>query len=129
MSDSVKTILIVDDEPDVLVYLATLLTDHGFQVLTAESGARGMELAHTHHPDLITLDLAMPSESGLRVYCDLLEEPITGNIPVLIVTGVSSEFHHYLDNNPHLSPPTAFFEKPIDREKFIETIRNILGDS
>jgi len=60
-----KTILVVDDEPDVVAYLRTFLEDHGFYVVFAENGRTGFEKAKTENPDLITLDITMPEESGV----------------------------------------------------------------
>ncbi|MCP4673523.1 MAG: response regulator, partial [Desulfobacula sp.] len=54
-----KKILVVEDEIDIQTYISTLFQDHGYEVLTAENGKDGFELAKTAKPDLITLDIAM----------------------------------------------------------------------
>ena len=72
MSEQTKrTILIVDDEPDVAAYLKAFFEDNGFRAVTAADGKQGFEKATAEHPDLITLDITMPEESGVRMFRDL----------------------------------------------------------
>ena len=121
-----KTILVVDDEPDVLKYLETIFLDNGFDVITAVNGKECFEKANSEKPDLITLDISMPAESGVRAFRDLQENEATVNIPVIIITGISSEFKRFISSRKHVSPPIDYFEKPIDREKLIEKVKEIL---
>ena len=55
-----KTILVVDDEPNVVTYLQTLFEDNGYKVVTAVDGQDGLTKAQSEKPDLITLDISMP---------------------------------------------------------------------
>ena len=66
--------LIVDDEPDICVFLETVLEDNGATVLTASSGEEALALAKAEKPDLMTLDLAMPGQDGIAVYEALRKE-------------------------------------------------------
>ena len=66
MSDK-KTILIVDDEPDMVEYLKTLYEDNGFNTITAADGVEGFAKAESNQPDLISLDITMDKESGTVV--------------------------------------------------------------
>lgn len=122
-----KKILIVDDEPDVLAYLGTFLEDNGFQVLTAVNGKEAFDQALTQQPDLITLDITMPEESGVRAFRDLQEHKATGAIPVVIVTGIASDFKRFLETRKQVKPPAAYFEKPIDRDALLTKVKQILG--
>ena len=61
------TILVVDDEPDILEFLSAVLGDNGAKVLSASDGERGLELARQEKPDLMTLDLSMPGKDGGEV--------------------------------------------------------------
>jgi CheY-like chemotaxis protein len=81
-----RTILVVDDEPHVVVYLEMLLQDQGYATVSAANGREGMEKARAHTPDLICLDITMPEESGVRMYRSLKEDPRLASIPVLVVT-------------------------------------------
>lgn len=124
---SKKTILVVEDEDDVLDYLVTLFEDNGYNVITANNGSSGFKKAKTEHPDLISLDISMPEESGVRMYSELCNTSSTKNIPVIVVTGFSSEFKGFLDNLKQADSPIAYFEKPIDRDAVILKIKEILN--
>jgi CheY-like chemotaxis protein len=121
------TILIVDDEPDVLSYLGAFFSDSGMSVLTAKDGKEGMEKTRQFHPDLITLDITMPEESGVRMFRNLQEDPKTANIPVVVVTGISSDFKRFIETRKHLRPPAGYFEKPVDRVKLLAKVKELLG--
>ena len=126
MSNS-KTILIVDDEPDVCRYLELFFKDNGFNVLIAEDGRNGFALAKSELPDLVTLDITMPEESGVRMFRNLQDDPATRDIPVIIVTGVSSDFKQFIESRRQVRPPEGYFEKPIDRTELLNKVREILG--
>ena len=84
-----KKVLVLDDEPNVVAYLETLLQDNGYDTVSAGDGREGMEKARSEKPDLITLDISMPEESGVRFFRELKEDPDLAGIPVVIVTGVT----------------------------------------
>jgi CheY-like chemotaxis protein len=121
-----KKILIVDDEPDVVTYLATFLQDNGFTTVTASNGKEAFDQAVAEKPDLITLDITMPNESGVRAFRNLQEDDRTKNIPVIIITGVATEFKQFISSRKQVDPPTAYYEKPIDREEFLGKVKEIL---
>lgn len=122
-----KKILVIDDEPDVVTYLTAFFEDNGFDVISAPNGKAGFEKAKAEKPDLITLDITMPEESGVRCYRELLDEQSTKNIPIIIVTGVTVEFKRFIESRKQVKAPDAYFEKPIDREKLLEEVRRLLG--
>ncbi|NQT35411.1 response regulator [bacterium] len=122
-----KKILVVEDEPDVMTYLVTFFKVNGFDVLIATDGKTGFEIAKSDHPDLISLDITMPKESGVRMYRNLHDEPSTKDIPVIIITGVSSEFKGFIESRKQVNPPAGYFEKPIDREAVLARIKEILN--
>lgn len=124
-----KKILIVDDELDLVTYLSTFLNDHGFAVIAASDGVEGFRKAAAEHPDLITLDITIPEESGVRLFRRLQQDPATAAIPVVIVTGVSHEFKHFIETRKQVRPPAAYFEKPVDREALLATIDRLLAAS
>jgi DNA-binding response OmpR family regulator len=111
-----KRILIVDDEPDLVAYLRAFFEDKGFTVSSAANGKEGFEKAVAEPPDLITLDITMPEESGVRMFRDLQANAATAEIPVVIITGVSPEFKRFIETRRQVHPPAAYFEKPVDRD-------------
>lgn len=84
-----KRILVVDDEPDLVMILRTALQTEGYEVVTASNGPDGLEEASNSEPDLMVLDVMMPGMSGFEVLKKLKEEPKTSQIPVIMLTGVS----------------------------------------
>jgi len=121
-----KTILVVEDEDDIMDYLVTFFEDNGFNVLTAPNGKIGFEKANSDNPDLISLDISMPEESGVKMYRNLHDTPATNNIPVIVITGVSIEFKKFLESRKQVNPPAGYFEKPIDRHAVLARINEIL---
>lgn len=86
MSD--KTILLIDDDISVLKLLDIRLRRHdGYQVLVAQNGEQGLELARNEQPDLILLDWEMPDKDGISVLKELKNNEITRNIAVVMLTG------------------------------------------
>lgn len=128
-----KKILVIDDEPDERLYISTLLEDNGYITDTAEDGNEGLEKVRTDPPDLITLDITMPEKSGVRFYREIRSNPTPAAIPIVVVTGVTGlggnpeEFHKFLSTRKDVPPPDGFVSKPIDQEKFLETIRLLLA--
>ncbi len=122
-----KKILVVDDEPDVVTYVAGFLEDHGIAVIGAANGKEGFAKAKAEMPDLIILDLAMPGESGVRMYRDLYEDPATKRIPVIMLTGISHDFKRFIETRKQVPPPAGYFDKPADLNKLLEKISEILS--
>ena len=122
-----QRILIVDDESDVVAYLGAFFTDSGFSVTSAADGKEGFEKAKAEHPDLITLDITMPEESGVRMFRNLQEDAETAGIPVVILTGVSHDFKRFIETRNQVHAPAGYFDKPPDREQLLAKIREILG--
>ncbi len=85
-----KSILLVDDEPHVLEVLKVTLEDFGFQLLEAEDGPSALQIARDKKPDLVILDVMLPSMSGLEV-CKTLREESGESIPVILLTARSGE--------------------------------------
>lgn len=86
-----KTVLVADDEPDVLNLVAMNLQRAGFDVLKAADGEQALRLARDEEPSLVILDLMMPALSGLEVAKLLKQSPATARIPVLMLTAKSDE--------------------------------------
>jgi len=128
-----KKILVLDDEPNVVAYLETLLQDNGYDTVSASNGREGMEKARSEKPDLITLDISMPEESGIRFYRDLKEDPELAGIPVVIVTGVTGygykpeDFEKFISSRKRIPPPDGFIPKPIERDELLKGVTALLS--
>jgi DNA-binding response OmpR family regulator len=120
-------ILIIDDDPDIRIYLKTLFEKNGYETDQAENGEVGEEKAKAFQPHLITLDILMPKQSGMRFFKNLKGDDTLRDIPVVILTGVSQ--YRELHENDFSSPddlPAAFIEKPIKQEQILETVRELI---
>jgi CheY-like chemotaxis protein len=121
-----KKILVVDDEPDVVTYLTTLLEDNGFITISAKNGDEGLLKARSEKPDLISLDISMPEKSGVKLFRDIQSDPELDKIPVVIVTGISQDFEKFIKTRKQVKPPAGYISKPINQEEYIKGIKSIL---
>ncbi len=80
------TVLVVDDETDILELVAFNLERQQFHVLTADNGISAVQIAREKLPDMIVLDLMLPGMDGFSVYKELRADPRTSSIPVLMLT-------------------------------------------
>ena len=127
-----KTILVVDDEPNVRGFLRTVLEDAGFRVLTAEDGEVAMEIVRREKPDLISLDLIMPRKSGHRLLFDLKRDKELARIPVLVVTAhardeLGKPAVEELLEHGIMSGPGTYLEKPVRPVTYVRSIQRALG--
>ncbi|MFP6806692.1 MAG: response regulator transcription factor [Pseudomonadales bacterium] len=88
---SVKKIVVVEDEPDILELLSYNLKREGFEVLVALDGAKGMSLIQKIRPDLVLLDLMLPGIGGLDICRQLKADSATQQIPIIMVTAKGEE--------------------------------------
>ena len=115
-----KKILIVDDEQDIRIYLDTLFKKEGYETAIAEDGVIALKVLEEFNPDLITLDLQMPNNTGTDFYRKIHRNEKYNSIPIIVISGMAGR---------HLAvkKPVAVFEKPIDTEKLLEAVKNTIG--
>jgi Fe-S oxidoreductase len=129
-----RTILVIDDEPDVRLYLSKIFAEQGCEVMDAPDANQAMRAIKSRKPDLITLDLVLPRKTGEKLYWELRRDPLYRDLPVVVVSGYASiespriDFHGFL-REKGLPDPEGFIEKPVDVEKLLETVRCALQDS
>lgn len=126
------TVLVVDDEPDVVTYLQSVLEDAGINVVTAHDGDTALELIKTHTVDLISLDLVMPRKSGIRLLVELRKNQALSRIPVIFVTGHAHDPGVRKDVTDALSGstmtgPAMYLEKPVTPQGYLSNICRILN--
>ncbi len=125
MTGEKRTVLIIDDEPDVREYLTALLEDNGYVTVTAADGNEGLEKVKQKAPDLITLDITMPEKSGVRFYRDMKESDELKGIPIIIVTGISKDFERFISTRSQVPPPEGYLSKPIDRDEILKLAKTL----
>ena len=117
-------ILVVDDEPDILLFLSTVLEDQGATVIRAADGEQALALAVREKPDLVTLDLSMPGKNGGYVFEEIRNHPEIAATKVCIITG-KPELRRLIYERP-VAPPEGYLDKPIDEESLLSHVRMIL---
>ncbi|MEX0780838.1 MAG: response regulator [Balneolales bacterium] len=120
---SKPTILIVDDEQDILDLISYNLESEGFEVLKAENGQDGIKLVKQHKPNLVLLDIMMPKMDGLEVCEKLRKEQSVQNIPIIFLTARGDEQTEVdgLDRGAD-----DFITKPISIKKLVSRIKAVL---
>lgn len=91
LTNSVKKILIADDEPDILEIIQYNLQNEGFEVITAKNGNEAIEQAKRSQPDLIILDIMMPGKNGIEVCNHLRLQPAFNHTLIIFLTALSDE--------------------------------------
>jgi CheY-like chemotaxis protein len=125
MAADKKTILIVDDEPDVLTFLSTLFEDNGYATAKALDGNEALTKVKEKAPDLVTLDITMPNKSGVRFYREMKESAEWRKVPIIIVTGVSGEFKTFISTRKQVPPPEGYLSKPIDKTEILNLAKKL----
>ncbi|MBI5526298.1 MAG: response regulator [Deltaproteobacteria bacterium] len=120
-----KTILIVDDEPDVLTYLSTLFEDNGYLTARARDGNEALARVKEKAPDVVTLDITMPNKSGVKFYREMKESAEWKKIPIVIVTGVAGEFKNFISTRRQVPPPEGYLQKPIDAKEILALAKKL----
>ena len=127
-----KTVLVVDDEPNVREYLAQILRDADFNVLTASDGNEALELIRKQPPDFISLDLVMPGKSGHKLLYELRKDQDLSRIPVLVVTAHAQDelgkgdLEDLMENRV-ISGPGTYLEKPVRPLDYVRSVQRALG--
>ncbi|WP_233218946.1 response regulator [Adhaeribacter arboris] len=119
-----KRILIVDDSFYMRTMLKNMLTDAGYEVVgEAPNGQTALQLARETNPDLITLDVILPDNTGLDVLKGIKKEQ--PNMKVIIVSAVGQEV---IVNEAVENGAFSYIVKPFSEEKVLETVSNALKD-
>ncbi|HEU5440026.1 MAG TPA: response regulator [Ktedonobacterales bacterium] len=118
-----KRILIVDDEPDIVLAVQTVLEDAGYQVASVDRGDRLMnQLSAGEVPDLIVLDMLLSGRDGREIARELKAQPHTHQIPILMLSA-----HPAALREAHDAGADAFLAKPFELDDLLETVAKCLG--
>jgi len=121
-----KTVLIVEDNELNMKLFHDLLEAHGYDTVGTRNGVEVIELARTHRPDLILMDIQLPEVSGLEVTKWIKGDPELHEVPVVAVTAFAMKGD---EERIRQGGCEAYLSKPISVAKFMETIRRFLGNS
>lgn len=127
-----KSILVIDDDVQLVDSVETLLESVGYQVAHAYQSKKGIEMAKDIKPDLILLDIMFagpPGPDGIELSRQLNQDPDLDGIPVIILSGVRKVLDYPIKIFPdeRWMPVKAFLEKPIKPDKLLAEIEKVLG--
>ena len=117
-------VLVVDDEPDVLLLCRLNLQQRGHELLEAADGSAALEIARELHPDVIVLDLMLPGISGYDVLEALQRDAETTDIPVLVLTAKSLRADR---ERSHGLGASAFLTKPFLPNELCEMVDSLVA--
>ena len=121
-----KTILIVEDETDIINLIELHLSAEGYATLTAQDGHKGLELAMEQLPDLIVLDLMMPRMDGVELCKILRSSEETESIPIIMLTAKSEELDKVLGLEMGADD---YITKPFSPRELIARVKAVLRRS
>ena len=127
-----KTILIIDDDIDLVEIIRVTLENENLNVIDAQNGERGVAMAKDRSPDLILLDVMMSKvDEGFQVAYELRGDPTTKDIPILMLTAVVDQtgFDFNPDKDADFLPVDEFLEKPVSPRRLVDMVRKHLPTS
>ncbi|MBW2544746.1 MAG: response regulator [Deltaproteobacteria bacterium] len=130
-----KRVLAVDDDPDIIMFVKTVLEENGYIPLIARNGETGLSIARDEGPDLIILDVLMPKQSGIRMYRELKSDETLKGVPVIILSGIarrtflrSQEALTEFGDQP-VPEPELYMEKPVEPAELAEAVKDLIDRS
>jgi two-component system, OmpR family, alkaline phosphatase synthesis response regulator PhoP len=117
------SILVVDDDPEIVTLLNTRLTKRGYKVATAGDGNRAIEIAKREKPDLVLLDVMMPGKSGWEVARALKQDPVTQDVKIVMVSAIGEKTNEI---TAPIYGADAHVDKPFEFEKLEKVIASLL---
>jgi len=121
-----RTVLIVEDNELNMKLFNDLLVAHGYRIIQTRNGFDAMELARTHRPDLILMDIQLPEISGLEVTRWLKDDDDLRHIPIIAVTAFAMKGD---EERIRSGGCEAYISKPISVMAFLETVRRFAGQT
>jgi CheY-like chemotaxis protein len=123
MAEKPASILVVDDDPEIVTMLSTRLGKRGFKITTAEDGKKAIELAKRDKPDLVLLDVMMPGKSGWEVARALKQDPVTQHVKIVMVTAIGEKTNEI---TAPIYGADAHIDKPFEFEQLERVINDLL---
>lgn len=117
-----ETILVVDDEEDVVEVLRIRLLKQGYQVEVASNGFEGLEFVRHHPVDLIILDIMMPVMDGTEMASRLRDDPATAHIPIIFLSAIMER----RDGGSDGRHATVTFAKPFNAAELLAKVDEML---
>lgn len=118
-----KSVLVVDDDPEIVTMLSTRLGKRGYKVTTASDGIKALEMAKQDKPDVVLLDVMMPGKSGWEVARALKQDPETQSVKIVMVSAIGEKTNEI---TAPIYGADAHVDKPFEFEHLEKVISRLL---
>lgn len=118
-----RKVLVVDDEVHIRKVVAIKLNNNGYEVITAEDGKEGYDLAVSEMPDMIISDFQMPNMTGIEMVEKLRQDEKTKEIPVIMLTARGFAIE---DHQKQMLNIAEFLSKPFSPKELLRTIQDVI---
>jgi two-component system response regulator VicR len=125
MAEEKKTVVCVEDEPEMIDLVKLILGRKGFELVGAVGGREGLETVRRLKPDLVLLDLMMPDMDGWEVYQQMKADDELKNIPVIVVTAKAQSIDKVL--GLHIAKVDDYVTKPFGPQELLQSVNKVLG--
>jgi CheY-like chemotaxis protein len=127
MADKIR-VLLVDDDPDFVEANSIVLEAGGFEVLSASSGAEGLEMVAKEKPDVVVLDVMMENTDEGFAVARRIRSRLKSSVPIIMLTSVGkvTGYDYNPEEHPDFFPVEAFLEKPVPPTLLISKIKEVL---
>ncbi|HUN06981.1 MAG TPA: response regulator [Aggregatilineales bacterium] len=118
-------VVCVEDEVEMIDLIRLILTREGYEVVVAKGGLQALQVIEDVHPDLVLLDLMMPDLDGWEVYQRIKANPVTKDIPVIVVTARAQSIDKVL--GLHIARVDDYITKPFGPSDLLNSIKTVLA--
>ncbi len=122
---TIKRILCIEDEPEMIDLIRLILGRRGFDVAGAAGGTAGLKAVRDQLPDLVLLDLMMPDMDGWEVYQQMKADEATRHIPVIVVTAKAQSIDKVL--GLHIAKVDDYIAKPFSPQDLLNSVEKVLA--
>ena len=129
MSETKPLLLIVEDDDVFIKALQIKFEKENYDVLVGKDGEEGLDLARRKHPDIILLDIVMPRMNGMEMLKKLREDSWGENVPVVIMTNISTDTNQQIDNVIYTQPSYYLIKSNTDIEEVVDKVKELLHPS
>ena len=120
-----KTVVCIEDEPEMIDLVKLILGRKGFELVGAVGGREGLETVRKLKPDLVLLDLMMPDMDGWEVYQQMKADDELKVIPVIVVTAKAQSIDKVL--GLHIAKVDDYVTKPFGPQELLQSVNKVLG--
>ncbi len=125
MAEERKTVVCIEDEPEMIDLVKLILGRKGFELVGAVGGREGLDTVRRLKPDLVLLDLMMPDMDGWEVYQQMKADEELKAIPVIVVTAKAQSIDKVL--GLHIAKVDDYVTKPFGPQELLQSVNKVLG--